>query len=348
MIYKKWVLKLSLSIVFLNLFPSLYLHKNYTTNNALRAIASETENNQNSAVLYDENMQQGYEATNNRQYEEALNYFQTALSYRSDDVYAQRAINNVERMLANRNNNSWSMDNLIFILLLSLIILVMIISLTLIIVGLRILNNNKKNPKINYERNLEQIPLNNDDTLEENKLLNKGELAKRINPEVKKPEDKTTQLIQELVEGEAKNRNKVIWHLASEADSRAIAPLLDMMMTGNSQEKTLILEAISQIAFNSIKPINQALILALQNDHGSVRKNALRDITKVYELITQIQPIITQTAYHDPDPEVREIALNALEKITSNRNLLPEENNDDYAQEVDATLIQDTPSFDSN
>jgi len=146
MIYKKWVLKLSLSIVFLNLFPSLYLHKNYTTNNALRAIASETTNNQNSAVLYDENMQQGYEATNNHQYEEALNYFQTALSYRPDDVYAQRAINNVERMLAN-SNNTWSMDNLVFILLLSLIILVMIISLTLIIVGVKYSIITRKIPK---------------------------------------------------------------------------------------------------------------------------------------------------------------------------------------------------------
>ncbi|MGY6529893.1 MAG: HEAT repeat domain-containing protein [Cyanobacterium sp.] len=347
-----------MSIVFCNVFLSLSLHKNYTTNNDLQAIASETENvtSQDAAILYDENMHKGYQATNNRRYEEALDYFKTALSYRPEDGYAQRAINNVETILANNSsNNNWNMDSLLFILTICLVILIIIISITLIVIGMKILNDNKKNIKTTSERNLEQLSLNNQNILEENednKLLpntplNKGTLAKRINPEIEKPTDKTQELIKELGESDGKNKSKIIWNLASEADSRAIAPLLDIMSHSNSQEKTLILEAISQIAFNSIKPINQALILSLQDDHGSVRKNALRDITKVYELITQVQPIITQTAYNDPDPEVREIALRTLEKIASSQNLLSQDNHPDYAQEVDATLIEDNNNFDS-
>lgn len=344
---KKWLLKLSLLIIISNFYYLLNTGNNFLISDDIKAIASEAQTNGDPAVLYDENMQKGYQATNNREYEEALNYFQTALSYRPDDVYAQRAINNVETMLTNRANNNWSMDNILFILLISLVILVIIISVTLIIIGIKVLKNNEP-PQKKISRKVEQLSLDEDNLIEKKEPLNsQGQLAKRINPEIKKPDDKTQELLQQLVQGDSKNKSKIIWRLASEADSRAIAPLLDIMIKSNSQEKTLILEAISQIAFNSIKPINQALILSLQDDHGSVRKNALRDITKVYELIIQIQPIITQTAYNDPDPEVREVALWALEKITSNQNLLSDDHHKDYAQEVDATLIEDNPSFDS-
>lgn len=344
---KKWLLKFTLFIIFCNLFPNLSLSNNSQISYKVRAIASAQETNEDPAILYDENMQRGYQATNNRQYEEALNYFRTALSHRPEDAYAQRAINNVETILANRNNNTWNMDNILFMLLISVIILVIIISITLIIIGVKILANNNNSSKKISQRQVEQLSLNGSDNILEKKESSntQGQLAKRINPEIKKPKDKTEELLQELVQGESKNRSKIIWRLASEADSRAIAPLLDIMIKSNSQEKTLILEAISQIAFNSIKPINQALILSLQDDHGNVRKNALRDITKVYELIIQIQPIITQTAYNDPDPEVREIALLALEKIASNQNMLPDDNHKDYAQEVDATLIEDNRNF---
>ncbi|MBE9222652.1 HEAT repeat domain-containing protein [Cyanobacterium stanieri LEGE 03274] len=345
MLPKKWLWRLIFSLSFYFIYPTVQVNNYYQ----FRAIASEAEN-QDPAILYDENMRKGYQATDNRQYDEALSYFQTALTYRPNDVYAQRAINNVEAMSAN-NSNRWDMDNLLFLLIISLVILVIIISITLIIVGLKILSNSQKKTKTISDRPLEQISLNNnilEDNQEDNNQLNKATLAKRINPEVEKPLDKTQELIKELIEGDAKNRSKVIWNLASQADSRAIAPLLDIMIKSNSQEKTLILEAISQIAFNSIKPINQALILSLQDDHGTVRKNALRDVSKVYELITQVQPIITQTAYNDPDPEVREIALSILEKIAHNPNLFTLDNHKDYAQEIDATLIQDNPTLDSH
>ena len=60
-------------------------------------------------------------------------------------------------------------------------------------------------------------------------------------------------------------KGKIVWNLASQADSRAIQPLVNLMFSSNSQEKSLILEALAQIGFNSIKPINQALIIALQD-----------------------------------------------------------------------------------
>lgn len=55
--------------------------------------------------VYDRYMQAGYAATNQRDYETALLYFQRALDERPNDTYAQEAIENVERYQREQNQN---------------------------------------------------------------------------------------------------------------------------------------------------------------------------------------------------------------------------------------------------
>ena len=48
--------------------------------------------------------------------------------------------------------------------------------------------------------------------------------------------------------------------------------------------------------------------------NAEVRKNAIRDLTRIYELIIQITNLLQQAEY-DSDPEVEETAKWALKKL---------------------------------
>jgi vesicle coat complex subunit len=123
--------------------------------------------------------------------------------------------------------------------------------------------------------------------------------------------DTIPELITQLREIDYQQRREVIWELARRGDSRAVKPLVDLMLEANSYERSLILEALSEISTKTLKPMNHALVLFLQDENPQVRKNAIRDLTKLYELINQIRPIIYH-ALDDNDPEVREVAKWAL------------------------------------
>lgn len=298
---------------------------------------------QEKIILYDDNMHKGYEATRNKEYRRALEYFNTALSHRPDDFYAQQAINNIENILSRNNSNNFSEnDSLVTVLLIAVIILIIFIAITLIIISLRLINLTENKPLKNQERKTESLtPVINNKSPQ--LPSSSGQLVQRIKPESAENidhSDETKNLIRQLLQVNGNDRNKIIWRLATGADSRAIQPLLDIMSKGNSREKSLILEAISQIAFNTLKPINEALIISLQDEQAEVRKNAIRDVTKLYELITQIQPLILQTAYHDPDPEVKEVAHLSLQQLGLVNQVL-QQNNLNYQQEIQATLIDD-------
>lgn len=111
-------------------------------------------------------------------------------------------------------------------------------------------------------------------------------------------------LIQDLQSAEPSIRRKAIWELAQRGDSRAMQPLLDLMIDSDSQQRGLILEALSQIGNRTLKPLNRALALSLQDDSSEVRKNAIRDLTKIYDLMANTQQILRH-AVDDPDRDVQ-------------------------------------------
>jgi tetratricopeptide (TPR) repeat protein len=121
-------------------------------------------------------------------------------------------------------------------------------------------------------------------------------------------------LIVDLQKPEPARRRKAIWELAQRADSRAMEPLVELMIHADSQERSLILEAVSQIATRTLKPLNQALSIALQDKNAQVRKNAIRDLTRVYELISQVNQRLCYAAT-DSDKEVQETAQWALQQL---------------------------------
>lgn len=126
-------------------------------------------------------------------------------------------------------------------------------------------------------------------------------------------------LIKDLKSSDPQKRKKAIWELAQKGDSRAVQPLVDLMIDCDSKQRSLILEAISQIGIKTLTPMNKALALSLQDDNPDVRKNAIRDLTLVYELVSQVSQLLSYSV-NDPDPEVQQTARWALTQLERIRN----------------------------
>ena len=126
--------------------------------------------------------------------------------------------------------------------------------------------------------------------------------------------DRIEELIKDLQESDRIKRRQAIWELAQKGDSRAVQPLSNLIIESDSQQCGLILEALSQISTRTLKPVNRALAMSLQDDNPEVRKNAIRDLTKVYDMVNQVNQLL-QLACDDSDPEVQETARWAAEKL---------------------------------
>ncbi|MEQ8752431.1 MAG: HEAT repeat domain-containing protein [Coleofasciculus sp. G1-WW12-02] len=122
------------------------------------------------------------------------------------------------------------------------------------------------------------------------------------------------QLIKDLQDSDPTKRRKAIWELAQRGDSRAVQPLVNLMLESDSQQRSLIIEALSQIGMKTLKPMNRALALSLQDDNPQVRKNAIRDLTLMYELVAQMSQLLSY-ALDDPEADVQETARWALSQL---------------------------------
>lgn len=128
--------------------------------------------------------------------------------------------------------------------------------------------------------------------------------------------DGIEELIKDLQEPQLEKRRKAIWELAQRADSRAVQPLIGLLIDADSQQRGLILEALAQIGTRTLKPMNRALTIALQDENAQVRKNAIRDLTQMYESIANLSKFLYLAA-DDPDPEVQETARWAIEQLNA-------------------------------
>ncbi len=126
--------------------------------------------------------------------------------------------------------------------------------------------------------------------------------------------DLVLSLLESLKDENPKNRRRAIWKLAQMSDSRAMQPMVEAMLDGDSYERSLILEALAQICTRTLRPMNQALAISLQDKNPQVRKNAIRDLTRIYDIMSQITQLIAH-AIDDNDPEVQETAKWAMRQL---------------------------------
>ncbi|MBO0351926.1 HEAT repeat domain-containing protein [Phormidium pseudopriestleyi FRX01] len=121
-------------------------------------------------------------------------------------------------------------------------------------------------------------------------------------------------LIEDLQSRVPTQRRKAIWELGQKGDSRAMQPLVTLLMDSDSRQRSLILASLAEIGNRTMQPMNRALILSLQDSNPEVRKNAIRDLTRIYDLVSQTSQLLRH-ASEDSDPEVREAAQWALSQL---------------------------------
>lgn len=283
------------------------------------------------AAGYDGYMDEGYRATERQDYKTALDSFKKALEERPSDRYARQATQNVQAYL-DRGNQFW--------LLLALATVTTLAVGTALFFFLRLRHRPpvpdslpdagsppEKAELTAQETNFreETLAANNHQEGTETAVnsllninspeLNASEPALGIQAITRLPNlDQTEILMQDLHDPDPKKRRKAIWEMAQKSDSRAMKPLLDLMIDTDSQERSLILEALSQISTRTLKPMNQALAISLQDQNPQVRKNAIRDLTRIYDLMSQISQMLCH-AIDDGDSEVQETAKWALNQI---------------------------------
>lgn len=131
-------------------------------------------------------------------------------------------------------------------------------------------------------------------------------------------------LITDLHHPEGDQRRKTIWELGQRGDSRAIQPLVDLLVDADSQQRSLILAAIAEISTRTLKPMHRALLISLQDESADVRKNAIRDITRIYDQMSQVSQLL-QYAASDTDADVQETAHWALGQLNRFRTSPPEQ-----------------------
>ncbi|HEY9881047.1 MAG TPA: peptidoglycan-binding protein [Leptolyngbyaceae cyanobacterium] len=130
----------------------------------------------------------------------------------------------------------------------------------------------------------------------------------------------TDQLVADLASQDSNQRHRTIWELGQRGSSTAIQPLVEAMIDADSKERSLILAALSEIGMRTLKPMNRALALSLQDENPEVRKNAIRDLTRVYDQISQMSQMLNR-AVQDNDAEVQETAQWALDQLGRIRSL---------------------------
>lgn len=279
---------------------------------------------------YDRYMKAGYDASRQRNYPTALENFQKALKERPNDIYAQQAIQNTEAAM-NRPSGLWWMAGGI--------------GLALALGGglyffsgimRKVTLQEKERERI--KQTVEKVPMGKTrersadfemPTLPPNLDISENGFAGGhadidsgdnssalpLQTTTRLPNrDAIDELVQDLHEPDPKKRRKAIWSLAQKGDSRAMKPLVDLMIDSDSQERSLILEALSQISIRTLKPMNQALAISLQDKNPQVRKNAIRDLTRIYDLMSQISQMLRH-AMDDSDADVQETAKWALNQL---------------------------------
>ncbi|QLE49966.1 peptidoglycan-binding protein [Nostoc sp. C057] len=141
------------------------------------------------------------------------------------------------------------------------------------------------------------------------------------------------ELIQDLRSSDPTKRRKAIWDLGQQGDSRAIQPMVDLMIDADSQESSLILAALAEIGIRTLKPMNRGLAISMQDESPQVRQNAIRDLTRIYDIMGQMSQMLRH-ALEDPDAEVQATARYALTQMNRMRGLpeqqgLPEDSHND-------------------
>jgi hypothetical protein len=291
-----------------------------------QALAKQTQSNPLSAETrqkYNLAMQSGYGAAQSRHYDQARQFFQAALKFKPNDIYARQALFNIDTY---QLINQQKFPPLWLLLLLGIMAMMIVLFAIFLLTFhqsqqkfLReVLERRQQLEPLQQSLRAGEIQATAGTTSDTNSSSPSAAfplnfLSSSLNSEETNLSPKTTQsidnrefvgkLIADLETADARKRLKIIEKLAQEGDSRAVKPLVDLMIRSDSQERNLILEALSQISTRTLQPMNQALALSLQDRNSQGQENTVRDLSRLYDSISQISQKLS-FAVHDQNSEI--------------------------------------------
>lgn len=299
------------------LAPTLASETSTLTDATAQETASET-------AEYDRLMQSGYAATQFREYDQALVYFRSALAIRPRDIYAQQAILNVETYQALQNRPVVPLWFITTMIALGIVILLLMLRRGIVQSQRQFLmavterqhhsqdlQNRLRNQIFGNESPKSNVTFNPRSPLVASVSTPQESTPPTSAPGEQSGIDWMGQLLMDLKSANPDRRRLAIWELARRGDSRAVPALSNLMTISDSQERDLILGALSQISGRTLRPISQALAASLRDQNPQVRRNAVRDLTRLHELMNQMNQLLT-TAAQDQDYAVKQTAAKAL------------------------------------
>jgi peptidoglycan hydrolase-like protein with peptidoglycan-binding domain len=173
--------------------------------------------------------------------------------------------------------------------------------------------------KVEVNNNGHSVPVEAVNGSQQSQTVNPKELTVRETTRLPKLHI-VEELVKDLRSPDPAKRRKAIWELGQRGDTQAVQPLVDLMIDSDSKQRSLILASLSEIGVRTLKPMNRALAISLQDENPEVRKNAIRDITRIYDLVGQISQLLRH-ATEDPDVEVQETARWALNQVNRIRTI---------------------------
>ncbi len=274
--------------------------------------------------------QAAYVADREREYQTVLKQFEKALTIKADSFYAKQAFKNLNFYISLSNQSESPVEIEPETTDFNQDLLLGAITVTSFFTGILLLLLFRK-VEINVD--LENLDHQEDDVVDDEVILEGPDSSQNVstnNYQSSKQQDSqdklliapdaifaqldlVPKLILELQSGDREIRHKTIEELAQSGDSRAMTPLVQLMIEADSQERNLILEAMTQITSSILKPMNQFLILSLGDENSQV-ENTIRDLNRMYELMSQVTERLSQTV-NDSDQKVRETAEWALKQL---------------------------------
>lgn len=122
------------------------------------------------------------------------------------------------------------------------------------------------------------------------------------------------ELIKYLQQPDEDLRRQAIWELAQIGDSRGIEPLIKILSQVNSIDRSLVIEAITQIARRSFQPIEELLFFTFDDANPETKQSAIRDLAVVYAFVAPITKQLARMQV-DRDLQVRRTAKLAIEQL---------------------------------
>ena len=123
-----------------------------------------------------------------------------------------------------------------------------------------------------------------------------------------------SELIREIQKGDHKISPQILEKLSQSSDLSTMLLLVELITEADSQQRSLILEAMRNITNSILKPMNQVLILSLGDENSQVKQNAIKDLTSIYEVMLQVTERLSQTV-NDSEQKLPETAQWALQQL---------------------------------